>query len=33
MVTIAGVVGSLVSPSGRRLVSPAGPDPVVLPGD
>jgi drug/metabolite transporter (DMT)-like permease len=33
LVTIAGVVGSLGSPSGRRLVAPSGPDPVVLPGD
>ena len=32
LVTIAGVVGSLVSPSGRRLVAP-GPDPVVVAGD
>ena len=31
-ITIAGVVGSLVSPSGRRLVAP-GPDPAVIPGD
>jgi len=31
-ITIAGVVGSLASPSGRRLVAP-GPDPAVIPGD
>ncbi len=31
-VTIAGVVGSLLSPSGRALVVP-GPDPTVVPGD
>lgn len=31
-ITSAGVVGSLLSPSGRRLVAP-GPDPAVIPGD
>jgi drug/metabolite transporter (DMT)-like permease len=31
-ITIAGVVGSLLSPSGRRLVAP-GPDPLVVAGD
>lgn len=31
-VTVAGVVGSLRSPSGLRLVEP-GPDPMVVPGD
>ena len=31
-ITIAGVVGSLLSPSGRRLVAP-GPDAAVVPGD
>jgi drug/metabolite transporter (DMT)-like permease len=30
--TIAGVLGSLLSPSGRRLVAP-GPDPTFVPGD
>ena len=32
MLTIGGVVGSLLSTSGRRLVAP-GPDPLVVPGD
>lgn len=31
-ITIAGVVGSLSSASGRRLVAP-GPDPAIVPGD
>jgi drug/metabolite transporter (DMT)-like permease len=31
-ITIAGVLGSLLSPSGRRLVAP-GPDPTLVPGD
>lgn len=31
-ITIAGVVGSLLSPSGRRLVAP-GPDPVIVAGN
>ena len=31
-ITIAGVLGSLLSPSGRRLVAP-GPDPTFVPGD
>ena len=33
LVTIAGVLGSLLSPSGRRLVSSPGPDPTFVPGD
>jgi drug/metabolite transporter (DMT)-like permease len=32
LITIAGVLGSLLSPSGRRLVAP-GPDPTFVPGD
>jgi drug/metabolite transporter (DMT)-like permease len=32
LLTVAGVVGSLLSPSGRRLVAP-GPDPAIVPGD
>jgi drug/metabolite transporter (DMT)-like permease len=32
-ITIAGVLGSLLSPSGRRLVAPAGPDPTLVVGD
>ena len=31
-ITIAGVLGSLLSPAGRRLVAP-GPDPTFVPGD
>ena len=32
-ITILGVLGSLLSPSGRRLVAPVGPDPTIVPGD
>ena len=32
LLTIAGVVGALLSPAGRRLAVP-GPDPTVVPGD
>jgi hypothetical protein len=32
-ITVVGVLGSLLSPSGRRLVAPAGPDPTIVPGD
>ena len=32
LITVAGVVGSLLSPSGRRLVAP-GPDAAIVPGD
>jgi drug/metabolite transporter (DMT)-like permease len=31
-ITVTGVVGSLLSPAGRRLVAP-GPDPIIVPGD
>jgi drug/metabolite transporter (DMT)-like permease len=32
-ITVFGVFGSLLSPSGRRLVAPVGPDPTIVPGD
>jgi drug/metabolite transporter (DMT)-like permease len=32
-ITIVGVLGSLLSPSGRRLVAPVGPDPTIVTGD
>jgi drug/metabolite transporter (DMT)-like permease len=33
IVTVGGVLGSLLSPSGRRLIAPTGPDPTFVPGD
>jgi drug/metabolite transporter (DMT)-like permease len=32
-ITVVGVLGSLLSPSGRRRGAPAGPHPTIVPGD